>query len=133
MKMEIARPFRLLVDAVELDERVPSMRVVVEVEADQFGHRFRYSGSLWLECSAWDDFLVGLDGKGEKSSTLVDMRGVFQLELIASSTGHRLAWKFDRRGVDGSSMDIKYEASMDEDVLAHVLEQFEQFDRWWSK
>ncbi|KWZ31274.1 hypothetical protein [Burkholderia anthina] len=128
MEIKIEKPFRLHLDVVEADEHVPSMRMQVVIDVQQFGHRLEYRGSAWFDCSVWDTFVSDIGG-GE--AELVDMGGHFTLRLGEVSEKPEISWEMKKADVTGAIATAAFRAPIDEDALAHVKDQFMQFDRWW--
>lgn len=60
MIINIEKPLRLCLGVVETDEHVPSMRMQIAVDVQQFGHKLAYRGNAWFDCTTWDTFVQGL-------------------------------------------------------------------------
>ena len=131
MEIKIEKPFCLYLDVAETDEHVPSMRMQVVIAVQQFGHSLEYRGNVWFDCSVWDTFVTGLNGVGEGVAQLVDMGGHFTLWLGAVSGTPVISWEMRKAGVTGAVATASFRSPIDEDTLAHVKNQFTQFDRWW--
>lgn len=132
MKIKIEKPLLLHLDLVEIDERTPSMEMKVAVDIDQFGHRLEYRGCVWLECSVWDAFVVGLKSLGETPARLVDMEHYFTFSLEALSKETELSWEMKKVGLVSEDVtEASFRSKIDEDTLAHIRAQFIQFQRWW--
>ncbi|KVM72542.1 hypothetical protein [Burkholderia ubonensis] len=131
MEIKIEKPFRLRLDVVETDEHVPSMRMQVMIDVQQFGHRLEYRGNVWIDCSAWDTFVAGLNAIGEGKAELVDMGGHFTLWLEVVSEKSTISWEMRKADITGAVAAAAFCSPIDEDTLAHLKNQFAQFDRWW--
>jgi hypothetical protein len=131
MKTKIEKPFRLHLDLVDTDEHVPSMRMQVVIDVQQFGHRLEYRGNMWFDCTIWDTFVAGLNDIGEDKIELVDMGGHFTLSVGAVSRKLMMSCEVKKADVTGAVATAAFRAPIDEDTLAHVKNQFMQFDRWW--
>lgn len=131
MEIKIEKPFRLHLDVVETDEHVPSMRTQVVLDVHQFGHSLEYQGSVWFDCSVWDTFVAGLNGISEGEAELVDMGGYFTLRLGVVSGKPVVSWEMKKADVTGAVATAAFRSPIDEDALAHLKNQFKQFNRWW--
>jgi hypothetical protein len=131
MEIKIEKPFRLYLDVVETDEHVPSMRMQIVIDVQQFGHSLEYRGSVWFDCSVWDTFVAGLNSTDDGEAQLVDMGGHFTLRLGAVSGKPSISWEMRKAGVTGAVATAAFRSPIDEDTLAHVKNQFVRFDRWW--
>jgi hypothetical protein len=131
MEIKIEKPFCLCLDVVEADEHVPSMRMQVMIDVQQFGHRLEYHGNVWFDCAVWDAFVAVLNSIGKGEAKLVDMGGHFTLWLGEVSGKSVISWELKKADVTGAITTAAFRSPIDEDTLAHVKEQFMQFDRWW--
>jgi hypothetical protein len=131
MEINIEKPLRLCLDVVEVDEHVPSIRMQVMVEVQQFEHRLEYRGNVWFDCSVWNRFLTGLNNIDERGTELIDMAGHFTLWLGAESGRTTILWRMKKKDTTGAIATADFRASIDEDAFAHVKSQFMQFERWW--
>jgi hypothetical protein len=131
MEIKIEKPFCLKLDVIEIDEHVPSMRMHVTIDVHQVGHGFEYRGDVWFDCSVWDLFVTGLKSIGEWEAQLVDMGGDFTLWVEAGAERLEISWEMNKTDVTGATAAATFRAPIDEDTLAHVKNQFMQFDTWW--
>jgi len=102
------------------------------IEVQQFGHSLEYRGNMWVDCSAWDTFVTRLNSVGKGEAKLVDMGGHFTLCLVAAYGGLVFSWEMKKAGLEGAVAIASFRSPIDEGTLAHVKNQFMQFDRWWS-
>jgi hypothetical protein len=131
MEIKIEKPFCLHLDVVATDENVPSMRMQVMIDVHQFGHRLEYRGSVWFDCSVWDAFVASLNGIDEGKSELMDMGGHFTLWLRVVSGKPVVSWEMKKADLTGVIATAAFHSPIDEDTLAHIKNQFTQFERWW--
>jgi hypothetical protein len=131
MEIKLEKPFRLKLDVAETDEHVPSMRMQVLIEVQQFGHSLEYRGTVWFDCSVWDTFVAGLNLIREEGTELVDMGGHFTLWLGTVFGKPTISWEMKKADVTGAVATAAFRSSVDEDTLVHVRDQFMQFERWW--
>jgi hypothetical protein len=132
MEIKIERPFRLHFDVIEIDEMIPSMKVLLEVGVHQFSHDFHYRGHVWFECAAWDSFVEGLVA-GEVSPSLVDMEGDFSFKIDVFNSPKKLLWQMRRHAIDGTVAVLSCDAPIDDELVAQIKREFSQFERWWGE
>jgi len=134
MNIDIEKPFRFRMDLVETDDRLPSFRVQVVVDAEHCGHRVGYRGTLWFECSKWDEFVAGLDNVDDVGTSLVSMDRDFTYS-IRLAHGEPTVWWGMKRGdkIDGKVevVQVNLRFQIDEETLAQIRNHFTQFARWW--
>ncbi|WP_134167098.1 hypothetical protein [Paraburkholderia caballeronis] len=131
MEIRIEKPFRLSFDVVETDEHVPSMRMQVSAEIQQFGQDISCHGNLWFACAAWDEFVSKLNDLDAVEASLADMNNNFILRLGKSSGAPEISWEIKRSGLDGATVTAAFRSKIDEDTMAHIKSQIEQFPVWW--
>lgn len=131
MEIRIEKPFRLSFDVVETDEHVPSMRMQVSAEIQQFGQDISYHSSLWFACAGWDEFVSRLNDLDAAEASLVDMNNYFVLRLAKSAGIPEMSWEIKRTGLDGATVTAAFSSRIDEDTMAHIKSQIEQFPVWW--
>lgn len=131
MVINIERPFRLCLDVVETDEHVPSMKMKITADVQQFGHRLTYSGCVWFDCTVWDMFVRGFAELDVAEISLVDMGEQFTLKLGTTSGRLELDWEMKKRDASGAVTAATFRSPIDADALAHVEHQFKEFGRWW--
>ncbi|WP_145997187.1 MULTISPECIES: hypothetical protein [Ralstonia] len=131
MELKLEIPLRLHLDVCEVDEHLPSMRVLVAAEVQQARHTLVYRGSLWFDCSSWDAFVSRLTCIEEEAAELADMGGHFVLRIGIESGTPQISWKFESCDMTGKASMAACRSHIDADEFAHVRRQFTQFQRWW--
>lgn len=131
MIINIEKPLRLCLDVVETDKHVPSMRMQIAVDVQQFGHKLAYRGYAWFDCTTWDTFVQGLAAPDTTKVSLVDMGDHFSLTLGVVSGRLELAWEMKKRDTSGAIATATFRSPIDTDTFAHVTLQFKEFERWW--
>ncbi|WDD93024.1 hypothetical protein Bsp3421_003069 [Burkholderia sp. FERM BP-3421] len=131
MNIRIDRPFFLNLDVIETDDYVPSMKMEISVELQQFGSRIDYRGALWFNCSSWDEFVLGLNNIDTADAVFFDMSGYFVLRIRTVSGKPEISWEVKRSDIEGATATVAFRSPIDEDILAHVKRQVEQFPVWW--
>ena len=59
------------------------------------------------------------------------MGGYFTLSLGVDSGKSTIFWEMKKVDTSGAVATAAFHSPIDEDTLAHVKNQFAQFDRWW--
>ncbi|SDR49211.1 hypothetical protein SAMN05443245_6365 [Paraburkholderia fungorum] len=131
MEIRLEKPFRLSFDVVETDEYVPSMRMQVSAEIQQFGQDINCRSSLWFACSSWDEFASRLNDLDAGEARLADMNNYFVLRLGKPAGIPEISWEIKRSGLDGATVMVAFSSRLDEDTMAHIKSQIEQFPVWW--
>ena len=131
MELKLEKPLRLHLDVCEVDEHLPSMRMLVSADVQQLGHTLAYQGCLWFDRSMWDAFVLRLTSIEEQAAELADMGGHFVFRIATDSGAPQISWKFESVDIRGTVSTIACWSYMDADDLAHVRGQITQFDRWW--
>ncbi|WP_124982294.1 hypothetical protein [Ralstonia solanacearum] len=132
VEVRIEKPFRLHLDVTETDKRVPSVRVRVAIEVQQFGHIFEYHGSFWFDCSFLHEFAADLNGIDTKEACFVDMEGCFALRLRAISEKLEISCEIKKVALTGVVATAAFLSPIDEDTFSHIRRQFAQFESWWD-
>lgn len=133
MNIDFEVPFGFHLAVVETDDHVPSVRTALQIEIQQFQHLFRYEGSVWIECSVWDEFVQALHVPSYEATSLHDMNGNFALVLQQQSDSILLlTWKFTKADIGGQrQMTAEFASALDADGLSRIREQFDVFPVWW--
>ena len=132
MKIEFEQPIGLLLEVIETDEHVPSMRVNVRIVVAQFQHTSKYEGTFWIECPTWDNFVKSLHGPFEDAVALRDISGCFVIALQKIDGHLTFTWGFAKADVGGNrQMKITFTSAIDDDVLSRIRNEFLEFPAWW--
>ncbi|WGS49998.1 hypothetical protein LFL96_00335 [Paraburkholderia sp. D15] len=131
MDVKIEKPLHLSFDVIETDEYIPSMRLKISAEIEQFGQNISYQSSLWFTCSSWDGFVSGMNDLDAAGASLVDMNNYFILRFCRSAGVLELSWEIKRSSLDGTTVAVSFGSSIDEDTMAHIKNQIGQFPIWW--
>ncbi|MFN3295559.1 hypothetical protein [Caldimonas sp.] len=130
--IKLEQPFSLLMEVVETDDHVPSMRVETKITITQFQHMLSYQGSFWIECANWSSFSNALNNSS-LDATLKDMNDHFVLAISENKDKKILYWEFKKTDAGGGKKTIiAFSAEVDDDMLAKIKREFAEFPAWWS-
>jgi hypothetical protein len=132
MKIEFKQPIGFLLEVLETDDHIPSMRVNVQIAVVQFQNTCRYEGNFWIECANWDAFLQSLHAPAKDAASLQDISGCFTLEIRKIDGDLSFAWTFKKVDVGGGrQIEIAFASEIDDDVFAKIKNEFLEFPAWW--
>lgn len=132
MKIQFEQPIGFLLEVIETDDHVPSMRVNVQIAVTQFQHTCRYEGSFWIECANWDSFAEFLRNPTTEAVSLRDISEYFILALHKTDECFSLSWTFEKTDAGGGrKMKITFTSAVDDDVFAKIRGEFLEFPSWW--
>lgn len=132
MKVEFEQPLTFVLEVIETDDHVPSMRVNVQIEVDQFQNTCKYDGTFWIECTTWDSFTKSLHGPFEEAVVLRDISECFVITLQKFDDSLLFSWEFAKTDIGGNrQIKIAFTSAINDDVLSRVRNEFWQFPAWW--
>jgi hypothetical protein len=131
MRISLRRPFRVAIDVVETDKRLPSMCCNLTVEAEQFGQKLRFIGRVWICCSTWDLFADGLADEDCPDLELYDMDRRVALRISKAAAGVQFSFEAARTDVSGTVGKMTICTPLHRDEFVVVAREFADFDRWW--
>uniref|UniRef100_UPI0039EF4915 hypothetical protein n=1 Tax=Bordetella sputigena TaxID=1416810 RepID=UPI0039EF4915 len=130
MEIQIQKPIRFGMELLEIDQQIPSMRLHISIEIQQFNGNLLYGRSVWIDCAAWDAFVAGLGDESLRGATLTDMSGRFTFRLATEGRNVRALWQFVNDEVSGSIVRLSADSPIDDDTLAHITNGFMGLARW---
>ncbi|MGE8451924.1 MAG: hypothetical protein ACN6OP_15135 [Pseudomonadales bacterium] len=133
MQIEIKRPLEFLLEVLETDDHVPSMRVQIRIVVAQFLQTYRYDGSCWIECKTWDSFVQSLLVPTVEGATLHSMSEEFKLRVLQSKGRPIINLELAKSDVGSSrQMKLAFEAAIDDDAFSKIRDEFVNFPIWWD-
>ena len=127
MDINIDNPVRLFINVIEFDEKVPSIKLLVDVLAEKFGCSVSVNTTCWVECAVFDSF-VGLLRSGQ-TALISDMSSDFS--LVVDVERGKLAWSYGREDVNGNVVRAGGEDILAEGAQDQILLAFENYPKWW--
>ena len=132
MDIEFKAPFSFSLEVIETDGHIPSLLSIIQVEIKQFHDVCKYEGEQWIQCSVWDAFVQALHVPSDHEISLHDMSNNFSLSIQKKDHGIMLTWKFSKDHLNGNGhAAMSFTSIVDEDVLAKIRQQFNDFPAWW--
>ncbi|MBW0448471.1 hypothetical protein EN871_04760 [bacterium M00.F.Ca.ET.228.01.1.1] len=129
MNITLQDPFCLIIDVIERDERLPSMRCAITVEADQFEQRLLYTDNIWVSCEGWNSFVRNLAANADNGAELVDMSNRISLRVEQSGSEYLLLFQGTRTSALGTICKAAVQAPMHRDGFAVLSRQFVEFNQ----
>ena len=127
MDIEITEPINIMLDTVELDDRIPSIKFNLMIKIDKFGYSSEVNTQLWIECECIDVFINNIrDGK---TALLKDMNGCF--ELILNPSQNWLEWSCAKEDLEGYITISKGREKLTEESKLAVYAAFNDYPKWW--
>lgn len=127
MDIEIKKPINIMLDVVELDDHIPSIKFNVMINIKKFGYNSEVNTQLWIECECIDEFINHIrDGK---TALLKDMNGCFEL-LLNPSQGW-LEWSCAKEDLEGYVTVSKGREKLTDESLSAVYTAFNDYPKWW--
>lgn len=127
MDINIDGPIRVSLDVIEFDERIPSVKLLVDVLAEKFGCSVSVNTTCWVECTAFDSFVDLL--RAGKTALISDMSNDFSLAV--DSERSKLVWSYARTDISGNVMRAGGEELLVEGAKDRILLAFENYPKWW--
>jgi len=116
-------------EVLEVDGRVPAIKMDVGIKIIQFQHEICYGGSVWFQGQIWSDFISKLE-QGDGEANLTDMSDIFSLKIIRAIGTDSLIWKFRKEAVDASVGEAGFMFTSIN--INPLVEKFLSFYRWWG-
>jgi len=131
LQIAFEKPFPLMMEVVEADDRVPSMRVEMKVSSSQFQHSLKYHGMLWIGCLDFSKFIAALNSS-PVDALLKDMNGNFSLSVVGEGWIKTLSCELMKADVGGKKrVEAVFWAEVDDEVFQAIKNAFQQFPVWW--
>ena len=129
--INIKIPVSLKMEIVEIDNRLPSFKMEVELNVHHpTGKISYYADDIWFDCLAWDDFISNLQINKRTTVKLENMSNNFRIEVSGESGKFALFCEEMNIGNGGISS-VLFSAPIDDDGIAHIKGQFLSFEKWW--
>ncbi|MEW5292010.1 hypothetical protein ABW286_23015 [Erwinia papayae] len=127
MDIEINKPINIILDVIDLDEHIPSMKFNVLIKVNKFSYSAEINSKLWIECAIFDEFIRNM--KDDNVAILKDMNGFF--ELILNPTQNWLEWSCGKEDLDGYITSIKGREQLIDESKHALYEAFNDYPKWW--
>ncbi|AFZ23903.1 hypothetical protein Cylst_1625 [Cylindrospermum stagnale PCC 7417] len=133
--INISQPISITMEVVEVDDYLPSLRMLVKCHIEHPTGFFTYQATdIWFDCSQWDEFvriLSQLEAKIEVEAILVDMSEC--LELKISNVHNQLHFNFSCKelNVGEGLTKINFSCQIDFEILSLIKREYSEFPKWW--
>jgi hypothetical protein len=127
LDIEINDPINIILDVVELDEHIPSMKVDITIRVNKFNYSSDVNSQLWIECECFDKFIDNM--RRDDLALLKDMNGVFELRLNPSQGW--LEWSCAKEDLDGSITSAKGREKLTDESKRALYDAFNGYPKWW--
>ncbi|WP_445115484.1 hypothetical protein [Acinetobacter sp. WZC-1] len=81
MDFLINTPFKLNLNVIELDEHLPSMKLLFNLDTSNMQNELKHVGEVWVETKKYDSFLASLGSKTFTKSEFNSIDNNFNLIL----------------------------------------------------
>ncbi|MFO3905230.1 hypothetical protein AAHD62_11985 [Enterobacter hormaechei] len=127
MDIEITSPVNIMLDVVELDEHIPSMKFNITIRVRKFNFTSEAQSQLWIECRCFDQFIEIMQ-KGE-TAVFKDMNGFFELRV--DSIECCLGWSCAREDLEGNVASSQGKEKLTQQTMHMLYDAFNNYPRWW--
>ncbi|MGS1010523.1 hypothetical protein [Achromobacter anxifer] len=114
-------------DVIEFDEKIPSIKIAVNLAVEKFGRSVSVNMTCWVECAVFDLFIDSL--KNDKTASIKDMSDEFFISVDVERNG--FVWSCSSADFNGNVMKAEGEESLADDAKGMILTAFESFPKWW--
>ncbi|MBC8042140.1 MAG: hypothetical protein IAF08_01730 [Rhizobacter sp.] len=131
----ISEPLSITMNLIEVEERLPSFKMLVKSEVVDLTGSFTYQREVWFECSKWDFFVSKLNHVESctEKIILIDMDEDFTIAIEKDENTARLNFKCSYSPVSRSraSLVMTYDSKLDKEALEKIKNVFNEFPKWW--
>lgn len=132
MKIRFENPLSFDLEVIEIDNKIPSMRVSVSASIDQFQHTLEYKGTFWIECTKWSNFKNSLRDSLSTISVLDDMSEQFSIKIERNNNIISFYLEFVKKDIcKEKTVKLNFSADIDDDVFGKIRDEFLDFPEWW--
>jgi len=122
--MQINATTSILIQELESDYRVPSIKFLLKLEFNNHACRMVLEADLWIECSVFDEFHSAL--KKNKYVVIKD----FSEKFILSIDENKVSWEYIEGGGEGV-VAIKGQEVIFESIRDKVISIMDGYPKWW--
>lgn len=127
MDIEINHPININLDAVELDEHIPSVKFSITIQVKKFNYSAEVNSQLWIECQIFDEFIDSMR-RGD-TAVLKDMNDFFELRV--NTAQNWLEWSCAREDLEGNVISVQGKEKLTEQSKRTLYEAFNDYPKWW--
>lgn len=127
MDIEITSPVNIVLDVIELDEHIPSLKFNVVISVKKFGYNLEVSFQPWIECQRLDEFIDNM--RSGNIAILKDINNSF--ELLLNPTMGYLEWSCAKEDLHGFITVSKGKEKLTEESASAMYAAFNNYPKWW--
>lgn len=131
MTININEPVVLSLDEMEIDEHIPSINFHLSMKIQQSFQLVEYCSSVWISCSALDEFMNKMAKINQIPAILLDMN---EKPLISiKRIGEKIIFEVMRYkvGVNQESLNLSYQSGISEELFHSIKKEFTNYPKWW--
>ncbi len=124
--IEIKKPIYFKLSIIDIDEKLPSLKICIQLEEEVLKGKFKSEINFWLECKNWDSFTFNTE------CGLIDMNGISRIRIMQNSDSNTSELLIDTSfNSSGKIHSIISKIDLTADDLSLFLNQFKNYPKWW--
>lgn len=131
----INRPIRLVMEVLDVDSYLPSIKMFVAAEIIHPTGNFIYQANdIWFNCSEWDDFNVRLNKSNVGDKSMISLRDMSEKVEFGIETDLNLtSFCFKCKEVNASNgiVNLHFKGTIDSEVFYSIKNAFNAFEKCW--
>lgn len=135
MEIEIYSPIELKLIVLESEDRLPSIKLLVEATITHPTGTSGYNANdIWIDCSQWDKFTIQLsklDRSSDEKASLISMSEYFQISIGKHIDAYMFQLTCKEPETGSGSLELRYSKEMNSDEFVTLREKFIEFPKWW--
>ncbi len=133
MNINIDKPYQLEIKLVEIEDHLPSFKVLLSINSNHLKGKIVYETSVWFKCDKWDDFENQLslikDHKVDEA-VLNDLSNDVELKIYRKS--HSLFFNVVIKSfLDDGTAFLNMTSTINDDTFGHFYEKIIGVEKWW--
>jgi hypothetical protein len=133
--IKIYRPMIIDMKIVEIDDYIPSIKMLVNCRIEHPTGSFVYQANdIWFDCSKWDEFVDNLSKieiMKDVDACLPDMSEYFEIKIVKNSYKLRFIFNCNEPNVGDGHANISFSSPIDFELLKLIKKTFSDFHKWW--
>ncbi|WP_445657799.1 hypothetical protein [Achromobacter sp. NCFB-sbj8-Ac1-l] len=129
MDLEISRPMRISFDVLEIEERLPSIKLSFHVDFVGMAYSLSNFGEIWVACNDFDGFVNGLGVNADSRFSSID--GNFKIDIFKKEEQSFFSWSSRRETIQTAVVGSFYESPISNDEIFAIKNNFQSFEKWW--
>lgn len=133
MKIKFDHPVLFELDLLEIDDRLPSVKMQLKIAYTGFENKFSHELMLWFDCKDLSKFLSFLNVVNFNNAVLNDIGGIFFMELRSHESEMSLLFRIKRKDLlNNCSSSLEFASSVNKDFYETIKKSFNEFPVWWE-